>query len=172
MEGLNRFRGSEKLFFVNENIINWNLEKRHGLAHSRIWEDYGFIELNLYELQDYKKVNKIDESIESSIYRNKNSKSIIDWKVDEKLFPTELYNLHIAEIHKYAEFIISYISALKGKELDFVFEIIFAGFHPIDSWNQKKRNSYGRALILAIVSCFDEGSYNYGLKHKKVYHSQ
>ena len=166
MEILKKFDGAEFLFDVKEKILNWNLEMVHGLAHSRIWEDYGFVELNFYELENYKKVKNIDSFSEHI----KNHNSFIEWKIDKQSFEDLSKINKIEEIYNYARFINSYISALKGKKLNFVFEIIFIGFHPVDSGNPR-RDSYGRALIKAIVSCFDENEHNYGLKHKKDYHN-
>ncbi len=166
MKILKEFDGAEFLFTVNEKILNWNLEMVHGLAHSRKWEDYGFVELNFYELENYKKIKKIDSFPDYS----QNHNSFIEWKVDEQSFEDLSKINKINEIYDYARFISSYISGLKGKKINFVFEIIFIGFHPVDSGNPR-RDSYGRALIMAIVSCFDENAHNNELKHKKIYHN-
>ncbi|SHG62233.1 hypothetical protein SAMN05421866_1024 [Chryseobacterium oranimense] len=161
MERIDRkIYNSEKLLVINSEIIDWNLEKRHGMQKWRAHDRYGFIELNLYELENYK--NKINKGFPSDYCSN------IDWKVDENIFPKELYHLHLEEIKDYADFIASYISALKGKHLNFIFEITFAGFHIIDSF---RKNTYGRALIEAVISCFNQESYNAGKSYKEKYHS-
>jgi len=159
MESINRqIYNSHRLSVINNEIARWDLNMRRGMQQWRNHDKYGFIELNLYELESYKKeVNKEFSS---------NYTSNIDWKVDEILFPKELYILHIEELKIYADFITSYISAIKGQHLSFVFEITFAGFHPIDS---HRVHTYGKALIEAIISCFDEQSYTLGKLHKEKY---
>ncbi len=161
MESIDRqISNSHRLFIINDKIIDWNLEKRHGMQKWRGHDKYGFIELNLYELGKYK--SEVNNDFPSNYSSN------IDWKVNENVFPLEFYNYHIEEIKKYADFITSYISALKGEHLNFIFEITFAGFHIIDSY---RKGAYGRALIEAVVSCFDEATYNNGKIHKANYHS-
>ena len=161
MESINRqIYNSKRLFHINNQIINWDLKKRHGMQKWSGHDKYGFIELNIYELESYKK--EINNEFSSNYTSN------IDWKVDEDMFPEEIYNIHIEELKIYADFISNYISALKGEDLNFIFEITFAGFHVIDS---SRMHTYGRALIEAIISCFDEESYNLGVLHKKKYHS-
>ncbi len=161
MERINRqIYNSRRLFSINDEIINWDLKKRHGMQKWIGHDRYGFIELNIYELENYK--NEVNKDFSS------NYSSCIDWNVDERIFPKELYQIHIEELKVYADFISSYISALKGENLDFIFEITFAGFHVIDSY---RKHTYGKALIEAIVSCFDEESFNIGKKHKENYHS-
>ncbi len=161
MESINRqIYNSSRLFDINNEVINWDLKKRHGMQKWRGHDKYGFIELNIYELENYK--NEVNKEFSSNYTSN------IDWKVDENMFPQELYNIHIEELKIYADFICSYISALKGKNLNFIFEITFAGFHVIDSY---RTHTYGRALIEAIISCFNEESYNLGKSHKEEYHS-
>lgn len=68
----------------------------------------------------------------------------------------------------YADFISSYIAALKGESLNFIFQITFAGFHPIDSC---RPHTYGKALIEAVISCFNKESYSKGELHKQQHHS-
>lgn len=161
MESINqKIYNSQRVFVINDKIIDWNLEKRRGMQKYRKHHQYGFIEFNLYELENYKR-----EINTSSL---EDYTSYIDWKVDENLFPKELYDIHIEEIKNYANFITLYISALKGKSLNFVFEITFIGFDVIDSF---RKNTYGRAFIEAFISCFDEESYNLGKLHKEQYHS-
>lgn len=161
MESINRqIYNSSRLFDINREIINWDLKKRHGMQKWRGHDKYGFIELNIYELENYK--NEVNNEFPSNYTSN------IDWKVDKNMFPQELYDIHIEELKTYTDFISSYISALKGENLNFIFEITFAGFHIIDSY---RKHTYGRALIEAIISCFDEESYNLGKSHKEQVHS-
>ncbi|MPT33357.1 MAG: hypothetical protein E2600_17170 [Chryseobacterium sp.] len=161
MESINRkVYNSRRLFDINKEIINWDLKKRHGMQKWRGHDKYGFLEFNIYELKNYK--NEINNEFPSNYTSN------IDWKVDDSIFPQELYNIHIDELKIYADFISSYISGLRGESLDFIFEITFAGFHIIDSW---RKHIYGRALIEAFVSCFDEEHYQLGKAHKESYHS-
>lgn len=151
---------SRRLFEINSEIVDWDLEPRHGMQKWRGHDKYGFIELTIYELQYYKQHINCEFSL--------NCTSNVDWKVDEDLFPKELYNIHIEEIKIYADFISNYISALRGKSLDFVFEITFAGFHILDSY---RKHTYGRALMEAVISCFHENYYNLGKEHKEKYHT-
>ena len=161
MESINRqIYNSDRLFDINNEIIVWDLKKRHGMQKWRGHDKYGFIELNIYELENYK--NEVNKDFSSNYTSN------IVWNVDESTFPQELYKIHIEELKVYADFIGSYISALKGKHLDFIFEITFAGFHVIDSY---RKHTYGKAFIEAIISCFNEESFNIGRKHKEDYHS-
>ena len=161
MEAINKqIYSANRLFEINKEIIAWDLKHRHGMQKWRGHDKYGFIELNIYELENYK--SEINNEFPSNYTSN------IDWKVDESIFPQELYKIHIEELRIYADFITSYISALKGKSLDFIFEITFAGFHIIDSY---RKHTYGRALIEAIISCFNVESYNLGELHKKENHS-
>lgn len=151
---------SRRLFEVKDQIAEWDLKPRHGMQKWRAHDRYGFIELTMNELEMYMN----DKGTEPQLNRT----SYIDWKVDENLFPKELYNLHIEEIKTYADFISSYISAVKGLNLNFIYEITFAGFHIIDSY---RKHTYGRALVEAVISCFNEESYNSGKNHKEEYHT-
>lgn len=150
--------GQERMSAVLNDIVKWNLEKKHGLSGSRT-NRYAFIELNLYEIGRY------NTEFNSDV---KNYQSYIDWKVDEKLFPKSLYNIYIKELETYADFITNHISAIKGLRIQFVFEIIFAGFHVVDTGSP---HAFGRAFINAIISCFDNEMYQRGQLEKQTRHS-
>jgi hypothetical protein len=45
---------SRRLFEINSEIVDWDLEPRHGMQKWRGHDKYGFIELTIYELQYYK----------------------------------------------------------------------------------------------------------------------
>ena len=80
MEDIHRkIYGAERLFKINNEIIEWDLKLRNGMQKCSGHDRYGFIELNLYELENYKNVMKKDFS--------SNYVSNIDWKVKENLFP-------------------------------------------------------------------------------------
>ncbi|WPO84117.1 hypothetical protein SD427_07220 [Chryseobacterium sp. JJR-5R] len=80
---------SRRLFEVKDQIAEWDLKPRHGMQKWRAHDRYGFIELTMNELEMYMN----DKGTEPQLNRT----SYIDWKVDENLFPKELYNLHIEE---------------------------------------------------------------------------
>ncbi|MBO9585663.1 MAG: hypothetical protein J7574_15970 [Flavobacterium sp.] len=159
MEQLNNLiYGNECLSKIIDKARDWNFETLDGIGCCRKHDKYALIELKLYHIDNHPEKDKLKFDYYYSYF---------NWNVDPNQFPIENYEYAKQELIKYAEFITNWFCTIKGKRIPLVYEINFAGCFPADVFG---RGAAGRALLDAIVSCFDEDLYKIGIEKKKKNH--
>ena len=120
---------SNTLTGLDETIKKWDFESVNGIGFIRgINGKYAHIELEITKPTDYPNINKI-------VY-----------KVSENQLPKE-YRI---EIERTLSFFISYLNSLKTDEIQLVFCITDATYHPVDS----RPIDFQNAIMKALASCF------------------
>jgi hypothetical protein len=151
--------GLENLYPIKDKIAVWDFEKLKGIGFYRGHDKYCYLEICVYEFNNHSDTER--QGIFLGTY--------IDWKVDKEIFPVGMYELYKDELLKYADFIAASFSLLIGRQVNLIFEINFSGYHPTDNWS---KGACGKALINAVVSCFDENIYKQGLGHRTNHYSE
>ncbi|MET3980119.1 hypothetical protein ABIB62_002540 [Mucilaginibacter sp. UYP25] len=120
----------KELKAIEEKLINWDLSIVEGGGEfiKSINGGYGHIELKIY---------------------SDNREKVI-WSVSEKQLP-DIYKIkeHIIDTIKTFH---GHLVALRGENLNLVYEVTKSSFHAIDSHPQY----YAIATIYAIINCFDK----------------
>lgn len=153
----NKIYAASSLFKIKDKVNEWDFEKLNGIGFNRGHDRYSIIELKVYEFENYPNKEKLEMFPDS----------YLDWKVSENQFPIAYYEYGKSELRMYAEFVIDWLSSIKGKRLNLIFEINFAGYHPTDVWG---RGSVGRSFLNAIISCFDDELYKTGVEKRDKNH--
>jgi hypothetical protein len=148
---------AKDLHKITSKVKEWNFETLNGIGFYRGHDKYSLIELKIYEFKNYTNKNTTEKSPYSSI----------EWNIPENQFSKSDFELGKSDLIKNAEFIVNWISSIKGERLNLIFEINFTGYSPTDAWH---RGACGRAFINAIISCFDETLYFEGSAKKNKNH--
>ncbi|SHE79811.1 hypothetical protein [Pedobacter caeni] len=129
----NKLYSVEALSHITQQLIDWDFQPVTGIGLYTKIERYAHLEIKLY----------LSDSYDSRVI----------WNTDETYFP---YDIRIGKaIEKYLLFFTNYLSALKGKSVQLIFEITDGTYHLVDSDDK----TYGYAVLYALVDCFDKTYY-------------
>ncbi len=128
--------GIEKLSTITQQLIEWDFSELYGIGFYRGHDKYAHIEIKVYPT---------DANVD-----------YLHWNVIHALLPNQEIKGAQDALNPYVKFIGNYLSAIKNKRVNLVFEIARVGFSATDSWTK----ACGTAYIDAFVSAFDQDKFN------------